>query len=575
LKLSTAIPEGFFDYDLIGLDLETTSLSGAPDPHRERVLLISLANEVGTIVLTPGDWLPTLWEALKAPGRVMLSHNSSFDLQFLWSLGFEGRPTKIWDTMLAEQVLLAGLPDRADLAATAWRRIDKMLDKAVRATFMRHIGGFSDQQLAYAGEDAEVLIPIFLCQYPLAQAQGLLETIVLENAVAPIIAQMEWDGVGFDVDRWDELKATELENARRENQQVQLALELPTYTYDLFDGGIRGINLNSWQQVLKALHHCGIGVKNTRVETFEKYLATHPEATVLRHILAYRSYTKRAGYNYGAYVHSVTGRIHTDYRQLGAVTGRLSSSRPNLQNIPRLPAYRALFIARPGWSLIKSDMAQQEMRILAEASGDSALMQACLEEDVHITIARRMYREPGMCACDPRRDTAKNSGFAMSYGASAMRVAITGGIPLADAEMIVSFVRNAFPQAMAWGAEQARLAKDIGYVLTLGGRRRNFVPDPTKPDEFWDNQARNAPIQGTAADVMKRGLVNVDAALRDGGYQARLVLTVHDELVVEAPEDECRDVAPIITREFQRAGEYYVKCVPMPVDAVVSPHWKK
>jgi len=440
---------------------------------------------------------------------------------------------------------------------------------------MHHVGGFSDQQIAYSAQDVEILIPIMLHQYSLAQARGLLETIDLENAVAPIIAQMEWDGVGFDVDKWDELKEAELENARRENQQVQLALGLPTYTYDLFDGGLRGINLNSWQQVIKALHHCGIGVKNTRVETLEKYLAKHPEAMVLRHLLNYRSYTKRAGYNYGAYVHPVTDRIHTDYRQLGARTGRLSSSRPNLQNIPRLPMYRSLFIAQPGWLLIKSDMAQQEMRILAEASGDPALIRACLEEDVHITIARRMYREPDMDISDPRRDTAKNSGFAMSYGASAMRVATTGGIPLVDAEMIVDFVRNAFPRAMEWGADQAQLAKDIGYVLTLGGRRRNFIPDPTKPDEFWDNQARNAPIQGTAADVMKRGLLNVDTALRAGGFQARLVLTVHDELVVEAPEDECQEVVPIITQEFQRAGEHYVSCVPMPVDAVVASHWKK
>lgn len=575
MKLSTYIPDGFFDFDLIGLDLETTSLSGDPDPHREKVLLISLANEVGTIVLTPGEWLPRLWEALKDPGRVMLSHNSSFDLQFLWSLGFEGRPTKIWDTMLAEQVLVAGLPDRADLAATAWRHLDKMLDKTVRATFTSHVGGFSDQQLAYAGEDAEVLIPIMQRQYALAQAQGLLETIDLENAVAPIIAQMEWDGVGFDAGKWEVLKKTELENARRENQLAQLALELPTYSFDLFDGGVRGINLNSWQQVLKALHHCGIVVKNTRVETFEEYLALYPEATVLRHILAYRSYTKRAGYNYGSYVHPATNRIHTDYRQLGARTGRLSSSRPNLQNIPTMPEYRALFIAMLGWSLIKSDMSQQEMRILAEASGDPALIRACLETDVHLTIARRMYNDPDLQASDPRRSLAKNCSFAMSYGASALRVATTGGVSLDEADKIVEFVRRAFPRAMEWGAEQAQLAKDIGYVLTLGGRRRNFVPDPTQHNEFWDNQARNAPIQGTAADVMKRGLVYVDTALRAGGYQSRLVLTVHDELVVEAPEEECQEVAPIITQEFQRAGEYYVRCVPMPVDAVIAPYWKK
>ena len=155
MQLHTEIPPSFFEHSsYLGLDTETSGI----DPHSDRVLLISLSNGDESIVLEPGPWLEQLWKVL--PEVTMVSHSASFDLRFLWSLGFEGRPGAVWDTYNIERVLTAGTHALCDLGSTAWRRIEVMLDKSMQATFIGHIGAFTDKQLYYSQQDAAVLLPI-------------------------------------------------------------------------------------------------------------------------------------------------------------------------------------------------------------------------------------------------------------------------------------------------------------------------------------------------------------------------------------------------------------------------------
>jgi len=574
MQLSTSIPPGFFEHGLIALDLETSAkVMGTIDYFQDRVVLISLSNGERTIVLQPGAWLSELWAALKAPDTVMVAHSADFDLRFLWSLGFEGYPTKIWDTLHTERVLTAGYSELCDLAATAWRHINTVLDKSVRSSFFGHMGDFTEQQITYSAQDAEVLIPIMHSQYAACLAKGLLPTIELENRLVPVIAKMQYTGVAFDEEAWYNLVVQEKADAAVAEQVLQQALQLPTYTLSLFDDSICGINLNNPVKLKAALGKIGINVPDTQADTLWEHWAKHPEAAdLLQTVLAYRSHTKGPSFNYAEYIHPLTHRIHTEYKQTGAKTGRLSSVRPNLQNVPTAERYRACFVARHGWVLVKSDAGQQEFRILAELTGDSNLIEVCLTEDVHVTNAMFMF-DIDVPTYEQRR-TAKNVGFALSYGAQALKIAMMLRIPLAQAETIVQYGQDRFPGVDIWAKQQLEFAQANKYVQTIGGRRRYFQIDPDQPYKIA-NQARNAPVQGTAADIMKLALVLVDEELRERSFEAQLVLTIHDELVVEAPEREAQDVAGIVVKQMEAAGAYYVKKVPIPADATISRMWKK
>lgn len=573
--LSHEIPLDFFNSGILAIDTETTcrDISKHADPHSDRTLLVSLCNGNDSIVLKPHDsWLPELWAAMKDTNNITIAQNISFDLQMLWALGFEGVPARIWDTMLAEQVLIGGLNDGFNLAAIAFRRCNVMMEKSTRATFLNHTGEFTDEQLRYSRKDAEVLPLIMSRQYAELEARGLLDTAQLENNTVPAVARMEYEGMGFDTEVWADTMRLEKSKAHDLEQQLQLSLTLVDYAFDLLTNDVRGINLNSHIQVLAALLRSGIKVDNTRAETLKTYLTQHPETAVLKRLMEHRHVVKCMGYAYPKYINPYTGRIHTSLMQIRAQTGRFGSSKPNLQNVPKAPLYRRCFIARPGWLLIRSDAGQQEMRILAEMSGDEALLEICRKADVHLEIGRQMYHTPDMLKSDPRRDLAKNCAFAMSYGAKPKRVALMAGISLDDAIYIGDFVVSTFPVAMRWGERQIRQAKTIGYVKTIGGRRRNFL---RTDDDFIDNQARNAPVQGTAADIMKRALWKINTELLEQGSKARPVMTVHDEVIVEAPESEAEDVAAVVVQEMRAAGEFYVHRVPMPADVTIAPCWQK
>jgi DNA polymerase-1 len=279
--------------------------------------------------------------------------------------------------------------------------------------------------------------------------------------------------------------------------------------------------------------------------------------------------------DYPRYINPITGKIHTSYNQTGARTGRFTSSDPNLQNVVAEQKWRSCFRARPGYFFMTADYSQQEMRILAQASGDKNLQDVCRSGDIHLENARRMYNDSTITKSDPRRRIAKNNGFAMAYGAGAENIAQGAGITLPEAKRVLRYIKTEFSGVEKWAEKQYIHLRDNGWVATLGGRRRWFVGlDPAKT---WStkNSARNTPIQGTAGDMLKLGMVYIDASLRKGGYDANLLLTVHDEIVVEGKEDQKDDIVPLVVQELERAGQHYVECVPTPVDYIIDNVWRK
>jgi len=567
------VPTKFFDTDVLAIDVETTGL----DPLRDRVLLISLSNGRRTIVSDTKTWLPHLWKALRRPDTVTIAHNAAFDLRFLWQLGFNGYPTAIWDTLLVEQLLTAGTFVKCDLEQTAFRRVGKMLDKILRKTFVGFLGDeFTPRQIQYAHDDVNYLISIMETQATLCRTQNLLEAAKLENQLVPVTAKMEHVGVGFDVDAWRTLVERERRYTSTISQEIQRALQLETYSYNLLDSTLGGINLNSNDQVRLSLDQIGINVPNMQETTLLKHVASHPDAVILEKFLQYRKRIKQIGFGYDKYIDPSTGRIHSHYRQLGAVSGRYSSSGPNLQNVPIRTELgkqiRRCFIAQLRWKLIQADYSQQEMRILAQASGDENLIDVCRHGDPHGENARRLY---GDDYTKDQRRIAKGVTFGMSYGAAAKRIAQAAGIPLQEAEELVEYTLRTHPDVAKYATKLIIFADEHGYVTTLGGRRRYFQRTSDNRETFWDNEIRNHPIQGTAVDMIKRAMIGVDEALCDGNYRARIVLQIHDELIVEAPDEEVLAVKSIVVEEMEKAGKYYVQCVPTPVDVSVETYWKK
>jgi len=298
-------------------------------------------------------------------------------------------------------------------------------------------------------------------------------------------------------------------------------------------------------------------------------------------ILAYRSLAKLKSTYVDALptlVHQRTGRIHTSYHQTVAATGRLTSSNPNLQNIPiRTPEgkrIRQAFIAAPGSVLISADYSQIELRVLAHLSGDEALIAAFIEdEDIHARTASDVFGVfPQMVTSDMRRQ-AKVINFGILYGMSAFGLAKELGVSQKKAQAYIESYFTRYQKVRAFLDGILEEARRNGYVCTLLNRRR-YLPELQSQvpavRQFAERMAVNTPIQGTAADLIKVAMVNIDRLLRVKNLSARLIMQVHDELVIEAPETEKEDVMALVKKEME---EVIALKVPLKVEIAAGKNW--
>jgi DNA polymerase-1 len=280
-------------------------------------------------------------------------------------------------------------------------------------------------------------------------------------------------------------------------------------------------------------------------------------------------------------IHPLTGRLHTSLSQTGAATGRLSSSNPNLQNIPiRNEAGRQIrrgFVARPGWQFVAADYSQVELRILAHVSGDTGLVEAFrLDQDIHKATAAAVFSIPLEKVTFEQRRFAKAVNFGLIYGMGAFRLARDSEMTLGEAERFIEAYFKQFPGIQGYLEGTKRQAAEKGYVETLLGRRRYFEILRPKSSANHNEKERarreaiNHPIQGTAADIIKLAMVEIHKALQEGGYSAKMLLQIHDELIFEAPEAEVEAVHELVVRLMSNA---YQLAVPLKVEASVGKSW--
>ncbi len=380
----------------------------------------------------------------------------------------------------------------------------------------------------------------------------------VELPLCRVLAEMELRGFLVDCD-----------GLRRFSNELQEQMEL--LRARIYEQAGHEFNVNSPKQLGEVLFsEMGLpGSKKTKTgystnaEILEKLRPFHP---IVADILDYRQIAKlQSTYALGLLkVADKGGRVHTTFHQTKTLTGRLSSSEPNLQNIPirtelgrRLRRY---FVARDGYLLVDADYSQIELRILAGIADDRAMRQAFLDEvDIHALTASQVFHVPLEAVTFEQRKAAKAVNFGIVYGISKFSLSEDLNISRYEAGQYIDRYFETYPGVQAYMEEIVSQAKALGYVPTLWGRRR-YIPELTSSKAplraFGERVARNSPIQGTAADLIKVAMVAVDRALKKAGLDAHLILQVHDELIVEASEDCAREAAEILRREMESISLY-------------------
>jgi DNA polymerase-1 len=528
------------------------------------------------------DAIARLKPMLEAPAVLKVAQNAKYDLAVLSRYGVNVSP--IEDTMLISYVLEAGLHHHGmDELSKLWLGHTPITFKQVAGTGKKEVS-FKHVALpeatCYAAEDADVTLRLYQRLRPRLIREGLLTVYeTLERPLPPVLAQMENHGIKVDT---HVLQRLSHEFAMRMNELEIKAQGLAGRPFNL--GSPKQIgDILFVEMAMTGARKTATGQWATDSDVLEALAAEGHELP--RVLLDWRQLSKLKGTytdNLTAAISERTGRVHTSYAMASTTTGRLSSNDPNLQNIPIRTEegrkIRKAFIAEPGHVLISADYSQIELRLLAHIGDIPQLKRAFAENlDIHAMTASEMFGVPieGMPADVRRR--AKAINFGIVYGISAFGLANQLSIKQDEAGAYIKTYFERFPGIRAYMDSMRALVREQAFVTTLFGRKVN-IPDIRAKSvgmrQFAERAAVNAPIQGTAADIIRRAMIRMPDALREAGLSARMLLQVHDELVFEAPEAEAEATCRVAKAVMERAAEPAVALtVPLVVEARAAPNW--
>jgi DNA polymerase-1 len=574
---------------LVSFDTETDSLNYM----QARIVGVSFSIEAGSAAYVPlaHDYpgapeqlnrervLAALKPLLEDPRIPKLGHHLKYDCHVLANHGIALSGQR-YDSML-ESYVLNSVASRHDMDSVAERCL------GIRTIHFEDVAGKGAKQLTfnqvdvdkateYSAEDADVTLRLHHALWPQIEALPRLKILyeTIEQPLVPVLFAMERNGVYVD---------RELLKIQSEELRLRM-VELEQQAH-LVAGG--PFNLDSPKQLQEILFgKLGIpvtrktptGQPSTAEDVLEELAEEYP---LPRLILEYRGVAKlKSTYTdkLPGQIDPGTGRIHTSYHQAVAATGRLSSTDPNLQNIPiRTPEGRRIrqaFVAPPGAKLVAADYSQIELRIMAHLSGDASLLAAFAEDrDIHQATAAEVFSTPLDQVTADQRRSAKAINFGLIYGMSAFGLARQLGIGRGDAQKYVGLYFERYPGVKRYMDETRALAREAGYVETIYGRRL-YLPEIKSRNaalrQYAERSAINAPMQGSAADIIKRAMIEVHAWLQDSGLRARLIMQVHDELVLEAGTEEIAIVVTRLREIMVRSGELRV---PLKVEVGVGKNW--
>jgi DNA polymerase I-like protein with 3'-5' exonuclease and polymerase domains len=484
----------------------------------------------------------------------------------------------VFDSLLASQLISAGdIEERHGLETVASRYLNESVDKSERLSNWNF--ELSEAQLEYAARDAAVLLPLREKLIDHLKAQALVKCAQLEFECVMPVADIELAGFYMHKDRWLEQLAI-VEKRRGElAEELQEILAEESSQGSLFGGPQRAdINLDSHQQLTQALERLGIPIPDsTRNWKLQPLAVEYP---VIATLLEYRTVQKALtsyGQNMIELINPTTGRLHADFRQIGAPTGRFSCTNPNIQQVPHATEYRRCFSGYPaGRKLVIADYSQIELRILAEFSGDRGFIEAFNSgADLHRVTAAQVFNVALDQVSREQRDFAKRLNFGVVYGIGAQRFSIMTGLSVPEAENVLRKYFATYRGLDSYLREAANRAVNERQARTASGRLVRFRYDANDRQQISMTQrnGKNTPIQGTSADILKRALRLLKDELRD--TTARIVNIIHDEIVAEADADQATEISQKVERAMCAAGEEYLRTVPVKVETEIADEWVK
>lgn len=569
--------------EILSLDTETTStntidaelvgLSFAVRPHEAWYVAVPADHEAAQRMV---EIFRPLYEN---PSILKVGQNIKYDYEVLRKYGIDIQG-EMFDTMIAHYLIQPELRHNMDFMAETLLHyrtvhIEELIGPAGKN--QKNMRDLDPQDVyEYAAEDADITLQLKEVLEPKLQEVGAVQLFHdIEMPLVRVLADMELSGVRLDT---TSLKETEQIFNERMKQYEEHAYELAGKQFNISSPKQVGEILFDTMHIVEKPKKTKSGQYVTSQDVLEQL---RPNAPIISDILNYRALKKLLGTYVEALpklINAHTGHIHTSFNQAVTSTGRLSSSDPNLQNIPVREddgkEIRKCFIPEPGCLFFSADYSQIELRIMAHLSGDEHMIEAfCSGLDIHRATAAKIWHVDPEDVSDAQRKKAKQANFGIIYGITTYGLAQRMGIDNSEARQLIQDYFKTFPKVKAYMEHAKALAREKGYAETLFGRRR-YLPDIQSANGtvrgFAERNAINAPIQGTEADIIKIAMIRIHRRFREEGIRSKMILQVHDELNFSVYPDEKECVEKIVIEEMQGACQL---TVPLLADAGWGKNW--
>ncbi|REC77533.1 DNA polymerase I [Chryseobacterium elymi] len=582
-KAQKILVSNLLEQKAVCFDTETTSLNeleaelvGMSFSYKKGLAYyVPLSEDKGEVLQTLEIFRPFF----EKEDLLKIAHNLKFDYKILkqYDITVKGA---MFDTMIAHYLLNPDGRHGMDYLSEVYLNYKPVSIETIIGKKGKNQGSFRDADLRtqtdYAAEDADVTFQLYELFAPQLKKENLEDLFFkIEMPLMEVLAKMELAGISLD-EKWLAQESIDLENDLR--QLETKIFELSGEEFNMNSPKQLGEILFEKMQLDPKAKKTKTGQYATSEDVLQKLSSKHE---IIKHILEYRTYQKLKSTYVDALPSQIDkhdSRVHTNFSQTTAATGRLASVNPNLQNIPirtlRGQQIRGAFVSGEGKKIISADYSQIELRLIAEISGEENMIKAFQAgEDIHASTAAKLFKIPLEEVSKTQRSQAKTVNFGIIYGQGAFALAEQTGLSRTEAKQMIEAYFETYPKLKEYMAEQVSKARQIGYVETILGRKRHLKD--INSNNFVvrghaERNAVNAPVQGSAADVVKLAMIKIDKELKEQQLQTKMLLQVHDELIFEAPVDEIEAASKLIKTEMESALETQV---PLLVEVGVGNNW--
>jgi DNA polymerase-1 len=533
-------------------------------PSSSNLRFISIAGDYGQALLAP-ELLDEIIPLLECPSCLVVGHNLLFDLGVIRRISDRRLElSHLWDTMLASQLLDNGLSYQEyslqsicrDLLGWHFDDSPKASDRGSKP---------SAREMDYAARACAILERIQAKQRALLKMQGLEKVAKIEFEALPALVEIEYNGIGFNEEKGRRL----LESLVKEKDRLETNLQQYAKSKKM-----SGFNPRNPVHVKKLLHSHGYNLESTSSADLERILLVHPEETIINSLLDYRKLRQQIGFLKNWTDNARDGRIYPRLTQLGGRSGRITCSRPNIQQVPREPHLKKLFVASQGMTFVEADFSAIEMRIIAVLSGDKAMQNIFKKGlDPHKQTAQAIFQKTKIS--DEERQIAKTLNYGTIYGGGVNM--ILSNLPSLTEEEAREFLYRfyaAYPGLKSW----QQMVSDGARLTAVGSETYKISRSALGRIRYVDPQHRNAlintPVQATGADLQKVALGRLYEKIASPAYSDfRLINAVHDSILLEVPDKQTTKASKLLKEVMEQAGKEMLKVIPCETDAKMGKDW--